>query len=200
MFETPRFSLDDLRRDGADDRRHDRVAGAGGDRAGGTRGRGGGTPSIPRSDANMPVISSAMEASCSPVARSAARPAAPTSSSRRRLVDLVEGQPVEGGQELERGPARAGGGPSTMNVRPPRGSFDDAPSSLQRAQARAEGGTADAHRPAMLPLRGEPLARARPPRLISRRTCSDDLERHRSGVRHVSLLVHPLGSSSPKSP
>ena len=69
--------------------------------------------------ANMPVSSSAIPAMCSPVARSAASAAAPTSSMRRASYIWSRVKPWSAARNSSGALPRCGG-PSTMNVPAPR--------------------------------------------------------------------------------
>ena len=108
--------------------------------------------------ANIPVISSAIAASCSPVARSAASAAAPTSSIRRASYIWSSVKPWSAARNSS-GARPSWGGPSTMNVPAPRREVM-MPIACRRSQPRAQRGPAEAHLQRELALGGQPVAGA----------------------------------------
>ena len=162
---------DDLR-EGADDRRHDRVAGAGGHRA---------VEAQVVAEEGLGLLERREHPGDLVGHRGELLPGGALGGERGRadlehpprLVHLVEREAVEGGQELER------------RLAEPRRSLDDERTGaaaggddahrLERPQARAERGAADAHLLGELPLGGEPVAGAEAPGLDLPPDVLDDL-------------------------
>ena len=145
----------------------------------------------------MPVSSSAIPAMCSPVARSAASAGRADLEHPPRLVHLVEGEAVEGGQELERRLAELrrplhdeGAGAAARG--------DDA-HRLQRAQPGAQRGAADAHLQGELALGGQAVAGAEAAGLDLPADVLDDLGAGR-GVASPAAWSDLSVTSSAKTP
>ena len=131
--------------------------------------------------ANMPVSSSAIVASCSPVACSAAREAAPTSSMRRASYIWSRVNPWRAARNCS-GALPSCGGPSTMNVPAPRREVMTPIACSDRRPERSEGRLTPIARASS--RSGELVARAEVPGLDLPPDVLDDLGAGRGVTGH----------------